>query len=590
MLGGGGAQTSCAPTHRMPVHPAPPLGAPLQTPLAAPAWAMGGEGGPGPNGQVDGGQEVSALGGPASAGAGGPDSGADGGFPPSAPRPPHLADGGGSSSRSAMPPHAPSSRAAKLSTQERNREAQRRFRERQRTRVSALEAAAAEAAGREGVLRAELTAARARIAELEVALDLQGGPATAGAVLAGFAAGEAAAAAASLSEETMRSGAGGGAAAGGSGGGGGGGGGASSSDCGGGGGPHSRPTSGEAGGDAPRSPSDGGQAVGDAHGTPLASAVAAASAAPTAAAGPTASAAVADALARTLSSTLVLTVDEAGGAVSLTPLQIRGLSVDDVAGFHGAYVARLRLLLAEVDSPAARPAGRAAALAAIERLSAESVSLVFRVLLCNPSTMIELGARSAGAAAPGDGDRLPPAEADLGWLAVGRAMLLSPPQLSALLDLRSRLMAAIAPIRRRRVAAVTALASTLGVRLSGYEHMRQTVSASGAVAELRRSLKEEILVRLSSTNELSMSVLAPVQVARALVAAYPRPPDALAVALWLAADQGEEDALSTLAGFGVDTAAVFGVAQQRGSEGGGAARMAAIAPAGVPVVTSGSAW
>ncbi len=165
MLGGGGAQTSCAPTHRMPVHPAPPLGAPQQTPLAAPAWAMGGEGGPGPNGQVDGGQEVSALGGPASAGAGGPDSGADSGFPPSAPRPPHLADGGGSSSRSAMPPHAPSSRAAKLSTQERNREAQRRFRERQRTRVSALEAAAAEAAGREGVLRAELTAARARIAE-----------------------------------------------------------------------------------------------------------------------------------------------------------------------------------------------------------------------------------------------------------------------------------------------------------------------------------------------------------------------------------------------------------------------------------------
>jgi hypothetical protein len=284
-------------------------------------------------------------------------------------------------------------------------------------------------------------------------------------------------------------------------------------------------------------------------------------------------------------------VDEAGGAVSLTPPQIRALSVDDVAGFHGAYVSRLRGLLDDIDSSLSPPTGRAAALASIERLSGESVSLVFRVLLCNPSTMIELGARCAGAAAPGDGDRLPPAEADPGWLAVGRAMLLSPPQLASLLALRSRLMAAIAPIRQRRVAAVTALASTLGVRLSGYEHMRQTLSASGAVAELRRSLKEEILVRLSSTNELSMRVLAPVQVARALVAAFPRPPDALAVALWLAADQGEPDAVRTLAGFGVDTAAIFG--GDGGASGGppvGPASLAALAPGGVPVVTTGNGW
>lgn len=280
--------------------------------------------------------------------------------------------------------------------------------------------------------------------------------------------------------------------------------------------------------------------------------------------------------------------------MSLTPPQIRALSVDDVAGFHGAYVARLRCLLGELDSAVSSPSGRAAALAAIERLSAESVSLVFRVLLSNPSTMIELGARSAGAAGPGESDRLPPAEADPGWLAVGKAMLLSPPQLRALLDLRSRLMAAIAPIRQRRVAAVTALASTLGVRLSGYEHMRQTLSASGAVAELRRSLKEEILVRLSSTNELSMRVLAPVQVARALVAAYPRPPDALAMALWLAADEGEADALRTLAGFGVDTGVVLGRSGREVSGGSGPpvgpASLAALAPGGVPVVTSGTEW
>jgi hypothetical protein len=245
--------------------------------------------------------------------------------------------------------------------------------------------------------------------------------------------------------------------------------------------------------------------------------------------------------------------------------------VDDVAAFHGAYVARLRGLLGELDDAGGRPAGRAAALAAIERLSAESVSLVFRVLLCNPATMIELGARSAGASGPGEAGSLPPAEADPGWLAVGRAMGLAPPQTDQLLALRRRLVADIAPIRARRVAAVTALASTLGVRLSGYEHMRQTLSASGAVAELRRSLKEEILVRLSCTNELSLRVLTPVQVARALVAAYPRPPDGLAVALWLAAEQGEADAVRTLAGFGVDVRATLG--------GAGAAALAAAAAA-----------
>ena len=62
-------------------------------------------------------------------------------------------------------------------------------------------------------------------------------------------------------------------------------------------------------------------------------------------------------------------------------------------------VSRLRGLLDDIDSSLSPPTGRAAALASIERLSGESVSLVFRVLLCNPSTMIELGARCAGAAA-----------------------------------------------------------------------------------------------------------------------------------------------------------------------------------------------
>ena len=57
-------------------------------------------------------------------------------------------------------------------------------------------------------------------------------------------------------------------------------------------------------------------------------------------------------------------------------------------------------------------------------------------------------------------------------------------------------------------------------------------------------------VRLAATHELVNTILTPIQVARALVAAFPRPPDGLATALWVAAGEGDVDAAATLASYG----------------------------------------
>ena len=59
-----------------------------------------------------------------------------------------------------------------------------------------------------------------------------------------------------------------------------------------------------------------------------------------------------------------------------------------------------------------------------------------------------------------------------------------------------------------------------------------------------------VLVRLAAAHELVNAVLTPVQVARALVASFPRPPDGLAVALWVSAADGDVDAAATLASYG----------------------------------------
>jgi len=64
-------------------------------------------------------------------------------------------------------------------------------------------------------------------------------------------------------------------------------------------------------------------------------------------------------------------------------------------------------------------------------------------------------------------------------------------------------------------------------------------------------MKCEVLARLTHTHELVNSLLTPVQVARSLVAGFPRPPDGLAVCLWVAAGEGDPDAVATLSAFGV---------------------------------------
>ena len=511
----------------------------------------------------------------------------------------------------------------KTSTLERNREAQRRFRERQRSRVGQLERAAADAAAREGALRAELASARARIAELEVALDRTGPGLLDGSLLAselvnpGGARAQAAAALAAAegssalpqmpplaAAEENGNGNGNGAPA-------------AFSDC-----PSDKQmvaavaaSSGPAeGGNLARclasslkltleSGVDGGAAggVGASEGGSggVGKGPGSATAETTTAAG--------RALCSPFSGSAAAG-DQQGSAepIELSPSQIRALSADEAVSFHHAFVAQLTAHLRVLDDPRAPRPRRAAATDAVGRLAKESLALYFRLLLSAPETWIELndrlrsesdaaeasergegeqqqqqqpsssgesGGRSAGGvtasphsrheSSPSSSSGLPspssspapsstlPTEADPRWAAVAEATRLTPEQRTAMVLLRRRLAADVAPLRERRAAAVRALAATLPPRSSGYEHTRQTMAAAEAIRELRLTMKCEVLARLTHTHELVNSLLTPVQVARSLVAGFPRPPDGLAVCLWVAAGEGDPDAVATLSAFGV---------------------------------------
>ena len=419
----------------------------------------------------------------------------------------------------AAPPPSSRAKSARAATLERNREAQRRFRERQRSRVHALERAAAEAHAREARLRADLASARARIAELEVALDVRGAP-----------------------------------------------------------------TGVPAGGGVP--------------GTSPPSALGPVLAGPS---GPAPDRAIVDkavvmlggdaaaGLENALTGSLTLSGGGVDGAsVELTPAQIRALSVDDLVAYHHAHTATLASLLATLDGEKSSATEKEAAAATVARLARESTALYFRVLLAAPDTWVKLGrqrAAAAAAAAKGGvgGSQAPPAtrsatEADPVWRTVATAMRLSPDQRAAMAALRRQLTADVAPLRARRQAAVDVLAATLAVRSSGFEHAAQTLSAAEAVADVRRAMKEEVLVRLAATHEMLNAVLTPVQLGRAFVAAFPRPPDGLAVALWVAAADSDADAAATLAGYGASLAEVTGRAPPA---------LPAVAGGGPPPVTTG---
>ena len=491
----------------------------------------------------------------------------------------------------------------KASTLERNREAQRRFRERQRSRVGQLERAAADAAAREGALRAELASARARIAELEVALDRNGPGLLDGSLLASELAdpqGAGARAAAALAAvqgsppPPVR---------------------AASGDCQSGDGrlvaaaaASSGPADGkdlarclasslrltlEGGGGGGAGGADGGgrgASEGGAGGPgrgPAGATAETTTVAGRALCSPFASAAPAD-------------PGRAAEPIELSPSQIRALSADEAVSFHHAFVAQLTAHLRVLDDPRAPRPRRAAAADAVGRLAKESLALYFRLLLSAPETWIELNDRlrsegdaaeaserggepsgssddsggtgggasmsphsrhespSGAPAAPASASPSPrppsrdlPTEADPRWAAVAEATRLTPEQRTAMVLLRRRLAADVAPLRERRAAAVRALAATLPARSSGYEHTRQTMRAAEAIRELRLTMKCEVLARLTHTHELVNSLLTPVQVARSLVAGFPRPPDGLAVCLWVAAGEGDPDAVATLSAFGV---------------------------------------
>lgn len=134
------------------------------------------------------------------------------------------------------------------------------------------------------------------------------------------------------------------------------------------------------------------------------------------------------------------------------------------------------------------------------------------------------------------------------------------PQIMRALGLNDRQKAEIRNLRRlflQRIASITAERSTAATpslaapppfggtssrALAGHQ-----LAARHAARHVTSSLQEEHTTVVEFETAVTRHVLAPPQVAQLLIQSYPWPPDVLSMATWVAAEEGDADALSGLA-------------------------------------------
>ncbi|KAK9814490.1 hypothetical protein WJX72_006727 [[Myrmecia] bisecta] len=226
---------------------------------------------------------------------------------------------------------------------------------------------------------------------------------------------------------------------------------------------------------------------------------------------------------------LVRTIRE-GQETMLTLEQVQQLAPKALTRIWKEYVGQLAACLAKMESKPLAPVPRC-----LIRLTSEASMLLQRMAAGNPlatKTLIA-GELEGEAIQPCMG----PQEGPNRWPLVGRALNLSSQQASELMELRRRLLSNLSCILQQRreviqhMRAVPTAHYTTGHFLEAQESLEQ----------LQANLKQEHLLITEFVSAVHSRILSPTQLARCLVQSYPRAPDTLAIATWVASACGEAD-------------------------------------------------
>ncbi|KAL6782689.1 hypothetical protein ACKKBG_A07735 [Auxenochlorella protothecoides x Auxenochlorella symbiontica] len=226
---------------------------------------------------------------------------------------------------------------------------------------------------------------------------------------------------------------------------------------------------------------------------------------------------------------LRLTLRE-GQSQSLTAEELRGMTPAELARYYKAYVNELAQSLVEGGAPAAR----------VGALVDDVCRLWTRVGLCNPAGVkhFSLTRVEAGAGGAGPDDRV---------AAVSRALDLRADQRASLAGLRALFQGKLAGIRARRRGVVEALARAEPVGTGTRPLAALYLASHEAARGLREALREEHILVLDFESTVFKHVLSGLQVAQLMIHSFPWTPDCLALCTWVAAEAGDADALGALA-------------------------------------------
>ncbi|KAL4422839.1 hypothetical protein ABPG75_009036 [Micractinium tetrahymenae] len=264
------------------------------------------------------------------------------------------------------------------------------------------------------------------------------------------------------------------------------------------------------------------------------------------------------------SDALTLTVRE-GHPVQLTARELADMTPAELAKYYKAYVNELAGILVESDNPASQ-----ATQERVRRLVDEVCLLSTRAALCNPPGSKHFALTKV--------DDVPGQPADARVPQIARALDITANQRKQLGQLRSLFLQKLGRIAGDRQEINAQLAGAVPGGTGNRHLCSRYLAAHDSARRLRESLREEHILVLDFISTIYKHVFTSQQVAQFMIQSYPWTPDCLALCTWVAAEDGDAEALSMLAAD----------AQSKQQQAAAAAAASAAAPGGPQSSSGGS--
>jgi hypothetical protein len=263
---------------------------------------------------------------------------------------------------------------------------------------------------------------------------------------------------------------------------------------------------------------------------------------------------------------LTLTVRE-GHPVQLSARELQDMTPAELAKHYKAYVNELAGILVESENPNA-----GATQERVRRLVEEVCLLCTRTALCNPPGAKHFALTKV--------DDVPGQPADARVPQIARALDINAQQRRQLSQLRGLFLQKLARIAAERQDINSQLAGCVPGGTSNRAMAGRYLTSHDCARRLRESLREEHILVMDFVSTINKHVLNSQQVAQFMIQSYPWTPDCLALCTWVAAEDGDAEALSMLAAEAQSKQAAAAAAAAQTSSGGSGNTLAATGATG----------